>query len=70
MTGLLLAQEAPNEFVPAETIQRPELPAGPLVYAAYSFVWLALLVYVFILWRKLGRVERELAEVRDRLKGR
>jgi CcmD family protein len=66
MIGTVLAQEAQNEFVPAETLQRQELPSGPLVYAAYAFAWAALLVYVFMLWRKLGRVERELGALRQK----
>ncbi|HYN08519.1 MAG TPA: CcmD family protein [Vicinamibacterales bacterium] len=44
------------------------LPATPLVFVAYAFVWTLLLGYVFLLWRKLGRVERELAEVNARLR--
>ena len=67
MTGLAMAQEAQNEFVPADSVQRQELPSGPLLYAAYAFVWAAVLVYVFFLWRKIGRVERELGEVRQKL---
>jgi CcmD family protein len=43
-----------------------QLPATPLVFAAYAFVWVALLVYVFSLWRRLTRVERELSEVATR----
>jgi CcmD family protein len=39
------------------------LPATPLVFAAYAFVWVALLVYVFVLWRRIGRVERELVDL-------
>jgi CcmD family protein len=67
LTGSLIAQDAQNEFVPAETLQRQELPSGPLLYAAYAFVWAAVLVYVFVLWRKLARVERELGEVNRKL---
>lgn len=61
------AQEAQKEFVPAESIPRQELASAPLLYGAYAFVWAALLVYVFILWRKIGRVERELADVNRKL---
>ena len=28
--------------------------------AAYAFVWLAFMVYVWMMWRKLGKVEQEL----------
>ena len=48
--------------------QQPELPAAPLLYGAYAFVWAVLLVYIFLLWRRVGRVERELADVTRKLK--
>jgi CcmD family protein len=51
---------------PGETGQET-LPATPLVFVAYAFVWVALLGYVVLLWRRLGRVERELADVRAKL---
>ena len=65
--ALALAQEAQTEFVPAESIPREELAPGPLLYGAYAFVWAVLLIYVFFLWRRIGRVERELGEVRQKL---
>jgi CcmD family protein len=52
---------------PGETGQET-LPATPLVFIAYAFVWTLLLVYVFLLWRRLGRVERELADVNAKLR--
>ena len=57
-------------YVAPDQIQRETLPATPLVYAAYGFVWLALITYVFLLWRRLGRVEREIAEVNAKLSAR
>ena len=51
---------------PGETGQET-LPATPLVFVAYAFVWVALLGYVVLLWRRLGRVERELDQVRAKL---
>jgi CcmD family protein len=53
---------------PGETGQET-LPATPLVFVAYAFVWTLLLGYVFLLWRRLGRVEREIAEVNAKLSG-
>jgi CcmD family protein len=43
------------------------LPAGPLLYTAYAIVWLVLIGYVFMLWRRLDRVEKELREVAARI---
>jgi len=64
----LVAQEPQSEFVPLDSLEDAEvLPATPLVFIAYALVWLILLVYVFALWRRLGRVEKELDDVRARL---
>ncbi|HEY7475419.1 MAG TPA: CcmD family protein [Vicinamibacterales bacterium] len=52
---------------PGDTGQEA-LPATPLVFIAYAFVWVLLLAYVFLLWRRLGRVERELADVNAKLR--
>jgi len=43
---------------------RETLPAAPLVFIGYSLAWVALAVYAFTLWRKLGKVEQDLAELR------
>jgi CcmD family protein len=40
------------------------------VAAAYGAVFLAILVYVLIIALKLGRLEREVAELTQRLRGR
>jgi CcmD family protein len=72
--ALAWGQEPPpqpqSQFVPADTLPQEVLPATPFVFAAYAFVWVALLVYVYALWRRLGRVERELADVNARLSAR
>jgi CcmD family protein len=55
----------PQEFVPVSSLPPvDQLPAAPLLIGAYAFVWVALLVYVWSLWRRLDRVERELADLR------
>lgn len=48
---------------------REQLPAAPLLVAAYAFVWLMLIGYVWSLWRRLSVVERELAGVARRVDG-
>ena len=50
---------------PGQTLQE-QLPATPLVFAAYAFVWVALLVYVFILFSRLKKVERELVDLQSK----
>ena len=55
-------------FVPIDQLPAPEaFPAAPLVIAAYIVVWLAVFLYVWSVWRRLDRVERELKEVAGRL---
>ncbi len=51
-------------------VQQEHLPAAPLVMAAYAFVWVALLVYVWSLWRRVGAVQRELTDLRRRTERR
>jgi CcmD family protein len=63
--GAVLAQA--QGFVPATDIQKESLPASPLVYTAYAIVWLVLIGYLFLLWRRLDRVEKELRDVTARI---
>lgn len=60
---------AQDEFVPiAELPPEDRLPAAPLLVAAYAFVWIALVGYLWSIWRRVGRVEQELAEVGRRVR--
>jgi CcmD family protein len=68
--GAAVRGQGTQGFVPAADITRESLPATPLVYGAYGFVWVALVLYVFFLWRRIGRVERELADVTAKLGSR
>ena len=66
-------QPAQEEFVPIDQLPPDEqLPAAPLLVAAYAFVWVALVLYVWSVWRRISRVERELADIgrRTAAKGR
>ena len=60
-----------DEFVPVDQLGdvQEQIPAGPLVAAAYGIAWAVVLVYVWSIWRRLQRVERELAEVNRRISG-
>ena len=58
---------APDGFVPASSLPGQEqLPAAPLVIVAYAVVWLLVLGYLWSIWSRLGRVERDIAEVSRR----
>jgi CcmD family protein len=59
---------SPDEFVPvSELPPNEQLPAAPLLVAAYAVAWVAVLAYVWSLWRRLGRVQQELRAVRGRV---
>jgi CcmD family protein len=65
------AQQPPppsqSEFVPVDEVPPGEqIPAINLVAAAYGFVWVALLGYVWSIARRLQKVESELAELESR----
>ena len=58
----------PEGFVPASSLPSQEqLPAAPLVIGAYAIAWLAVFGYLWSIWQRLGRVERELADVSRRV---
>jgi len=57
-----------EEFVPVKDLpQQEQLPAAPLLVSAYAFVWVALLVYVWMVWRRLLKVEREMRDLAGRI---
>jgi CcmD family protein len=59
---------AEDEFVPVDQLPpNEELPAAPLLIAAYSVAWIAVAGYLFSIWRRLDRVDRDIAEVGRRL---
>ena len=58
---------APDGFVPADSLKPQEqLPAAPLVIGAYSVAWIAVFGYLWSIWSRLARVERDIAEVSRR----
>jgi CcmD family protein len=57
-------------FKPFQPGAQETVAASPLILAAYAFVWAAVIVYLFLLWQRIGRVERELAEVNAKLSAR
>jgi|WetSurMetagenome_2_1015567.scaffolds.fasta_scaffold309024_2 CcmD family protein len=80
LLGLVAAQAVPvfaqppaqpggqGEFVPVKDLPAQEtIPAAPLVMGAYAFVWVALLVYVWTVWRRLAKVEGEIHDLNARL---
>ncbi len=57
-----------DEFVPmSEVPPEDQLPAAPLLIAAYAFVWIAVLLYVVSVARRLGTVQGELQRLERNL---
>jgi CcmD family protein len=67
----LLAQQAQTGFVPLSQAPPSErIPAAPFVFIAYGVAWLAVLFYVWSIWRRLGRVDRELHDLQRKVADR
>ena len=48
-------------FVPVDQLPpSDQLPSAPLLIGAYVFVWLALMVYLWSIWRRIGKVEADM----------
>ena len=59
--------QPPPEFVPVDEAPAGEqIPAMPLLGAAYGFIWVSLLGYVWSLARRLHQVETEITELESR----
>jgi CcmD family protein len=50
-----------EEFVPIDQLPpEDQLPAAPMVVAAYAFIWIAFIAYVVTLVKRIQRVEKDL----------
>lgn len=60
-------------YVPVDQLPSPPaqetIPAARLVGIAYGFVWVMLVLYIWSIWSRLGKVERELQSVSRRIPG-
>jgi CcmD family protein len=62
---------AQDEFVAVDKLpSQEELPAAPLVMIAYAAAWIVVFGYLWSIWQRLGRVEREIADVTRRVQQR
>lgn len=52
---------AQDEYVPIDQLPpEAEMPAAPMVIAAYTFVWVAFIAYMFTLLKRVKKVEADL----------
>ena len=57
-----------SEFVPVDSVPvSDQLPAAPPLITAYAFVWIAAMVYVWTIWRRMNRVEDEMRVLAQKL---
>jgi CcmD family protein len=67
-------QQAPpgqSEYVPISDLPPTEqMPAAPLLIAAYAFAWVAVMFYLWTIWRRLNRVETEMHALAQKTAGR
>jgi CcmD family protein len=56
-----------NEFIPIDKLPpADQLPSAPLLVAAYAFVWIATMFYLWTIWRRLNKVESEMRGLEQR----
>jgi CcmD family protein len=61
--------QPPKDFVPVDDASQAEqIPAMPLIGAAYGFIWVGVLGYVWSLGRRLQKVEAEISALERRSK--
>lgn len=57
-----------SEFVPVDAVPAADqLPAAPLLITAYAFVWVATMVYVWSIWRRMNKVEDDMRALAQKL---
>jgi hypothetical protein len=62
---------AQDGFVPISQLPSDEqVPAAPLLIGAYALVWIILAVYVWTLWRRFQRAERDVQALAGRVPSR
>ena len=65
----VLQPAAPGQegFVPVTPGTATEqLPAAPLVVAAYAIIWIVVMVYLWTIWRRLTKVETDMRALEQR----
>jgi heme exporter protein D len=64
---VLPATALAQKYEPIEGRVRESIPAAPFLASAYGFIWLAVIVYVVLVARRLTRVQADMEELRRRL---
>ena len=60
-------QPPQEEFVPIDQVPpEDQLPAAPLLIAAYAVVWAVVFGYLWSIWRRLSAVEQDMRDLSRR----
>ena len=62
----LLAQQPGQDFVPVTGPVTEQIPAAPLVISSYAFFLVLLFVYLWTIWRRIGKVEADMRALERR----
>jgi len=63
----LLAQPGQEGFAPVTGAPASEqIPAAPLVISSYAFFLVLLFVYLWTIWRRIGKVEADMRNLERR----
>jgi CcmD family protein len=58
---------AQSEYVPLKDLPpTDQVPAAPFLIAAYGFVWIAAMFYLWTIWRRLNTVETEMRALAEK----
>jgi CcmD family protein len=62
-----LAALAQDQYEPVNEAARQRMDPNPYIVGAYGFIWVAVLVYVVMVARGLGRARGEIEDLRRRV---
>ena len=63
---LLAQQPGQDGFVPVTGPVTEQIPAAPLVITSYAFFLVLLFVYLWTIWRRIGKVEADMRSLERR----
>jgi hypothetical protein len=71
LTASAIAQQPAGQglegFVPASSLPPTEqMPAAPLLIGSYGFFLVLMMFYLWTIWRRIGKVEKDMQELERR----
>ena len=62
----LFAQPGQEGFAPVTGPVTEQIPAAPLVISSYAFFLVLLFIYLWTIWRRIGKVEADMRSLERR----